>query len=110
MKNGQHSKKWWSCCGRKNLSAVCESHRSSIVEYALRNIDKPISFRVTRELPAPIREEVPTVEDLQINSFPGLSSAELLRTCCGIDASFVVAAAEVHPRFPCRNVRTKLTK
>jgi hypothetical protein len=39
------------------------------VEYALRNIDKPIglwSFRLTRELPAPIREEVPTVEDLQI--------------------------------------------
>jgi hypothetical protein len=53
------------------------------VEYALRNIDKPIglsSFRLTRELPAPIREEVPTVEDLQINSFRGLSSAELLRT------------------------------
>ena len=50
------------------------------MEYALRNIDKPISFRVTRELPAPIREEVPTVEDLQINSFRGLPSAELLRT------------------------------
>jgi hypothetical protein len=38
------------------------------VEYTLRNIDKPIgvsSYRVTRELPAPIREQVPTVEDLQ---------------------------------------------
>jgi hypothetical protein len=47
---------------------LCESPRSPIVEYTLRNIDKPIgflSFRVTRELPAPIREEVPTVEDLQ---------------------------------------------
>ena len=47
---------------------LCESHRSPIVEYTLRNIDKPIgvsSFRLTRELPAPIREEVPTVEDLQ---------------------------------------------
>ena len=48
---------------------LCETHRSPIVEYTLRNIDKPIgvsSFRVTRELPAPIREEVPTVEDLQV--------------------------------------------
>ena len=35
---------------------LCESHRSPIVEYTLRNIDKPIgvsSYRVTRELPAP---------------------------------------------------------
>lgn len=47
---------------------LCESHRSAIVEYTLRSIEKPIgvsSYRVTRELPAPIREEVPTVEDLQ---------------------------------------------
>jgi predicted nuclease of restriction endonuclease-like (RecB) superfamily len=47
---------------------LCESHRSPIVEYTLRSIDKPIgvsSYRVTRELPAPIRAEVPTVEDLQ---------------------------------------------
>jgi hypothetical protein len=38
------------------------------VEYTLRSIDKPIgvsSYRVTRELPTSIREEVPTVEDLQ---------------------------------------------
>jgi hypothetical protein len=35
---------------------------------ALDNIDQPIgvsTYRVTRELPAPIREELPTVEDLQ---------------------------------------------
>ncbi len=47
---------------------LCESHRSAIVEYTLRSIEKPIgvsSYRVTRELPEPIREEVPTVEDLQ---------------------------------------------
>jgi predicted nuclease of restriction endonuclease-like (RecB) superfamily len=47
---------------------LCESHRSPIVEYTLRSIEKPIgvsSYRVTRELPTPIREEVPTVEDLQ---------------------------------------------
>jgi hypothetical protein len=38
------------------------------VKYTLRSIEKPIgvsSYRVTRELPTPIREEVPTVEDLQ---------------------------------------------
>ena len=47
---------------------LCESNRSAIVEYMLRSIDKPIgvsSDRVSRELPAPIREEVPTVKDLQ---------------------------------------------
>jgi hypothetical protein len=36
--------------------------------HTLRSIEKPIgvsSYRVTRELPTPIREEVPTVEDLQ---------------------------------------------
>jgi hypothetical protein len=47
---------------------LCESHRGPIVEYTLRSIEKPIgvsSYRVTRELPQPIREEVPTVEDLQ---------------------------------------------
>ena len=41
----------------------------AIVEYTLRSIEKPIgvsSYRVTRELPQPIREEVPTVEDLQV--------------------------------------------
>jgi len=34
----------------------------------LQNIAQPIgvsTYRVTRELPAPIREEVPTVEDLE---------------------------------------------
>jgi hypothetical protein len=47
---------------------LCESHRSPIVEYTLCSIEKPIgvsSYRVTRELPKPIREEGPTVEDLQ---------------------------------------------
>jgi hypothetical protein len=47
---------------------LCESHRGPIVEYTLRSIEKPVgvsSYRVTRELPQPIREEVPTVEDLQ---------------------------------------------
>ncbi len=54
--------------GRSMGLLLCESHRSTIVEYTLQNIDKPIgvsSYRVTRELPAPIREQVPTVEDLQ---------------------------------------------
>jgi hypothetical protein len=39
-----------------------------MVEFALENTNQPIgvsTYRVTRELPAPIREELPTVEDLQ---------------------------------------------
>lgn len=54
--------------GRTVGLLLCESHRSTIVEYTLQNIDRPIgvsSYRVTRELPAPIRDQVPTVEDLQ---------------------------------------------
>jgi hypothetical protein len=38
------------------------------VEYTLRSIEKPIgvsTYRVTRELPEPVREELPSVEDLQ---------------------------------------------
>ena len=47
---------------------LCESKSGPIVEFALENINQPIgvsTYRVTRELPAPIREELPTVEDLQ---------------------------------------------
>ena len=47
---------------------LCETHNSALAEYALRDIAKPIgvsTYRVTRELPAPIRDELPTVEDLQ---------------------------------------------
>jgi predicted nuclease of restriction endonuclease-like (RecB) superfamily len=47
---------------------LCESRSGPVVEYALQNIAQPIgvsTYRVTRELPTPIREEVPTVEDLE---------------------------------------------
>lgn len=47
---------------------LCESHKAPIAEYALRDIAKPIcvsTYRVTRELPAPIQGEVPSIEDLQ---------------------------------------------
>ena len=47
---------------------LCETHNSAVVEYALRDVAKPIgvsTFRVTRELPAPVRSELPTVEALQ---------------------------------------------
>lgn len=47
---------------------LCESHEGAVVEYSLKDIAKPIgvsSYRVTRELPAPARDELPTVEDLQ---------------------------------------------
>jgi hypothetical protein len=38
------------------------------VEFALETINQPIgvsTYHVTLELPAPMREELPTVEDLQ---------------------------------------------
>jgi hypothetical protein len=47
---------------------LCESRSGPMVEFALENINQPIgvsTYRVTRELPAPIQEELPTVEDLQ---------------------------------------------
>jgi hypothetical protein len=47
---------------------LCESRSGPVVEYALQKIAQPIgvsTYRVTGELPAPIREEVPTVEDLE---------------------------------------------
>jgi hypothetical protein len=47
---------------------LCESRGSPIVEFALETINQPIgvsTYHVTRELPAPMREELPTVEDLQ---------------------------------------------
>jgi len=47
---------------------LCESRTGPIVEFALENINQPIgvsTYQVTRELPAPVREELPSVEDLQ---------------------------------------------
>jgi hypothetical protein len=47
---------------------LCESRSCPIVEYALQNLIQPIgvsTYRVTRELPEPVREELPSVEDLQ---------------------------------------------
>jgi hypothetical protein len=47
---------------------LCESHSGPVVEYAFKDIQKPIgvsTYRVTLELPTAIREELPTVEDLQ---------------------------------------------
>ncbi len=47
---------------------LCESRSGPIVEYALQNLIQPIgvsTYRVTRELPEPVWEELPSVEDLQ---------------------------------------------
>ena len=47
---------------------LCESRSGPVVEFALQNINQPIgvsTYQVTRELPAPMREELPSVEDLQ---------------------------------------------
>jgi hypothetical protein len=47
---------------------LCESRSGPIVEFALENTNQPIgvsTYQVTRELPAPMQEELPSVEDLQ---------------------------------------------
>ena len=47
---------------------LCETHNTAVAEYALRNIAQPIgvsTYRITRELPEPVRDELPTLEDLQ---------------------------------------------
>jgi predicted nuclease of restriction endonuclease-like (RecB) superfamily len=47
---------------------LCESHKGPIVEYAFRDLDKPIgvsTYRLTRELPQPLQSEVPSIEDLE---------------------------------------------
>jgi predicted nuclease of restriction endonuclease-like (RecB) superfamily len=47
---------------------LCESRKGSVVEYAFKDIQKPIgvsTYRVTRELPASLQAEVPSIEDLQ---------------------------------------------
>jgi hypothetical protein len=47
---------------------LCESHEGAVVEYSFKDIGKPIgvsSYRVTRELPALVRDELPTVDDLE---------------------------------------------
>jgi hypothetical protein len=47
---------------------LCETRSGPIVEFTLENINQPIgvsTYQVTRELPAPIQDELPTVEDLQ---------------------------------------------
>jgi predicted nuclease of restriction endonuclease-like (RecB) superfamily len=46
----------------------CEGRNGAVVEYALRDIAKPIgvsTYRVTRELPAPLQDDLPSIEDLQ---------------------------------------------
>ncbi len=47
---------------------LCESRSGPIVEFALQNILQPIgvsTYRTTRELPEPVRGELPAVEDLE---------------------------------------------
>ena len=47
---------------------LCEGRNGAVVEYALRDVAKPIgvsTYRVTRELPAPLQEDLPSIEDLQ---------------------------------------------
>ena len=47
---------------------LCEGRNGAVVEYALRDVAKPIgvsTYRVTRELPVPLQEDLPSIEDLQ---------------------------------------------
>jgi hypothetical protein len=47
---------------------LCESRSGPVVEYSLQSLVQPIgvsTYRVTRELPALVREELPSVEALQ---------------------------------------------
>ena len=47
---------------------LCEGRNGAVVEYALRDIAKPIgvsTYRVTRELPAPLQQDLPSIEELE---------------------------------------------
>lgn len=47
---------------------LCEGRSGPVVEYALQSVVQPIgvsTYRVTREIPEPVREELPSVEDLK---------------------------------------------
>ena len=47
---------------------LCQGRNGAIVEYALRDIAKPIgvsTYRVTRELPPPLQKDLPSIEDLR---------------------------------------------
>ncbi len=47
---------------------LCEDHDEVVVEYALLDIAKPIgvsTYRVTKELPVPLMENLPSIEDLE---------------------------------------------
>ncbi len=47
---------------------LCESRDGPVVEYAFKDIQKPIgisTYRVTRELPEPLQAEIPSIEDLE---------------------------------------------
>lgn len=50
------------------LLLLCESRKGAVVEYAFKDTEKPIgvaTYRVTRELPEPLKAEVPSIEDLE---------------------------------------------
>ncbi|RRA49323.1 YhcG family protein [Acidipila sp. EB88] len=47
---------------------LCESRTGPVVEFALENINQPIgvsTYQITRDLPATVSSELPSVEDLQ---------------------------------------------
>ncbi len=49
-------------------SRISRASAGRMVEYAFKDIQKPIgisTYRVTRELPEPLQAEVPSIEDLE---------------------------------------------
>jgi len=61
---------------------LCKSRSGPIVEYAPQNLIQPIgvsTYRVTRELPEPVRQELRSVEDLQEVVNKLRSEMEMLR-------------------------------
>jgi len=58
---------------------LCKGRNEVVVEYALRDTNKPMGvseYRLTHALPAPLRDELPTSEDLA-REFPLLSLVQL---------------------------------
>lgn len=58
---------------------LCKGRNKVVVEYSLRDTNKPMgvsAYRLTDALPAPLRDELPTTEDLA-KQFPLLSLVQL---------------------------------
>jgi len=72
---------------------LCKSRNAVVAEYALRDTTKPIGiseYRVTASLPAPLKGNLPTIEELE---------AEMRRCRC-------ISASHKHPNGQCEKEAT----